>query len=91
MEPSQKDHGCQLLIILAEEFSKKMCFKASEAYLSIAREFGIDPCQMALAFCRSRSFYGVLQSLVQTNTIQLKKTPWNRALCNSVRRFLSKN
>ena len=49
----------------------KNVFKASEAYLSIAREFGIDPCQMALAFCRSRSFMGSA-IIGATNTIQLK-------------------
>lgn len=31
---------------------------ATEAYLDIARDAGLDPCQMALAFCLSRPFMG---------------------------------
>ena len=31
---------------------------AADAYLGIAREAGLDPCQMALAFCLSRPFMG---------------------------------
>lgn len=31
---------------------------ATDAYLGIARDAGLDPCQMALAFCLSRPFMG---------------------------------
>jgi aryl-alcohol dehydrogenase-like predicted oxidoreductase len=31
-------------------------FAAVEAYLTIARDHGLDPCQMAIAFCRTRPF-----------------------------------
>jgi len=31
---------------------------ATDAYLGIAREAGLDPCQMALAFCLARPFMG---------------------------------
>ena len=31
-------------------------FQAVAAYLGIAARHGLDPCQMAIAFCRSRPF-----------------------------------
>jgi aryl-alcohol dehydrogenase-like predicted oxidoreductase len=31
-------------------------FPAVDAYLKIARDHGLDPCQMAIAFCRTRPF-----------------------------------
>lgn len=34
----------------------KNAFNAISCYLAIAKKFNIDPCQMALAFCRSRGF-----------------------------------
>ena len=49
----------------------KNVFKATEAYLEISRQFGLDPCQMALAFCRTRSFMGSV-IIGATKTTQLK-------------------
>ena len=49
----------------------KNVFKATEAYLEISRQFGLDPCQMALAFCRTRSFMGSVIIGATKNT-QLK-------------------
>jgi len=46
-------------------------FKATAAYLEISQRFGIDPCQMALAFCRTRSFMGSIIVGATKNT-QLK-------------------
>ena len=31
-------------------------FAAVDAYLEVARKHGLDPCAMAIAFCRSRPF-----------------------------------
>jgi aryl-alcohol dehydrogenase-like predicted oxidoreductase len=45
-------------------------FKAVAAYLGIAARHGLDPCQMALAFCRSRPF-PVIPILGATTTAQL--------------------
>jgi len=33
-------------------------FPASEAYVNVAKKHGLDPCQMALAWCRTRPFVG---------------------------------
>ncbi len=46
-------------------------FNAIDCYLEIARKFNLDPCQMALAFCRSRSF--ISSSIIgATKSFQLK-------------------
>jgi aryl-alcohol dehydrogenase-like predicted oxidoreductase len=46
-------------------------FDAVAAYLGIAARHGLDPCQMALAFCRSRPF-PVIPILGATTTAQLE-------------------
>ena len=45
-------------------------FPATQAYLDIARRHGIDPCQMAVAFCQSRPF-PVIPIVGATSTTQL--------------------
>ena len=54
-------------------------FNAINCYIAVARKFNIDPCQMALAFCRSRGF--VSSAIIgATKKAQLKNALESTAL-----------
>ncbi|MEM6941503.1 MAG: aldo/keto reductase [Pseudomonadota bacterium] len=48
-------------------------FKAVDAYIAIAKDFGLDPVQMALAWCAQRSFMGSV-IFGATSMAQLEKS-----------------
>jgi aryl-alcohol dehydrogenase-like predicted oxidoreductase len=54
-------------------------FNAINCYIAVAKKFNIDPCQMALAFCRSRGF--VSSAIIgATKKAQLKNALESTAL-----------
>lgn len=58
-------------------------FPATQAYLDIAHRHGLDPCQMAVAFCHSRPF-AVIPIIGATSTAQLANNLTQTSLSTEV-------
>jgi aryl-alcohol dehydrogenase-like predicted oxidoreductase len=54
---NQKPHGARLTLFERfDRYNSPQAFAATEAYVALAREHGLDPAQMALAYVNSRPF-----------------------------------
>lgn len=65
---SKPADGRLTLFARFQRYSNPQAQKATEAYVSLARESGLDPGQMALAFVTSRSF--VTSNIIGATTIE---------------------
>ena len=65
---SQPADGRLTLFSRFQRYNNPQAQKATEAYVSLARESGLDPSQMALAFVTSRSF--VTSNIIGATTLE---------------------
>ncbi len=69
---AQPTDGRLTLFSRFQRYNNPQAEKATEAYVSLARESGLDPSQMALAFVTSRSF--VTSNIIGATTIEQLET-----------------